>query len=220
VSSLSAGTTYYYRVRAYNTVGTSGNSDTIGVPPPAPTALPATAVTSNSFTANWSGSVGAAGYQLDVSTDNLFSSFVSGYQDLDAGNTLAWNVSSLSAGTTYYYRVRAYSAGGTSDNSATISVTTPPAAPTALAATAVTSNSFTANWTNSIGATGYRLDVSTNDLFSNFVSGYEDLDAGNVLTWNVSLLSADTPYYYRVRAYNTGGTSGDSATISVSTLTP
>ena len=91
----------------------------------------------------------------------------------------------------------------------------PPPAPTALAATSVTSNSFTANWNGSSGATGYRLDVSTNNLFSNFVSGYQNLDVSNVLNWSVSGLSGSPTNYYRVRAYNANGTSGNSATITV-----
>jgi len=98
---------------------------------------------------------------------------------------------------------------------AVLPATNPPAPPTALAATSVTSNSFMANWNSSAGATGYRLDVSTNSLFGSFVSGYQDLDVGNVLSWNVSGLSGSPTNYYRVRAYNTNGTSGNSTTIVV-----
>src|SRR5205085_2864006 len=94
---------------------------------------------------------------------------------------------------------------------------TPPSAPTANAATSVTGNSFTANWSSSSNATGYRLDVSPNSSFSSFVSGYQDLDVGNVLSQNIAGLSANTAYFYRVRAYNTGGTSGSSNTISATT---
>jgi hypothetical protein len=97
------------------------------------------------------------------------------------------------------------------------SATLPPAAPTALGATGVTSNAFTANWSAVSGATGYRLDVSTNSAFSNFLSGYNNLDVGNVTNRTVTGLSPLTMYYYRVRAYNTNGTSGNSATIAVLT---
>jgi hypothetical protein len=95
------------------------------VPPSAPTATAATAVTGDAFTANWSSSIGATGYRLDLSADSTFGTYLAGYQNFNAGTALGVNVTGLSAATTYYYRVRAYNSNGTSDNSATISVTTP-----------------------------------------------------------------------------------------------
>jgi hypothetical protein len=92
-----------------------------------------------------------------------------------------------------------------------------PPAPVAAAATSVTVSSFTANWGSSSGATGYKLDVSTSSSFASFVSGYQDLDVGNVLSRSVTGLSANTIYYYRVRAYSGSGTSGNSGTISLTT---
>jgi hypothetical protein len=66
-------------------------------------------------------------------------------------------------------------------------------------------------------AAGYRLDVSTSSSFSTYVSGYSNLDVGSVTSKNVTLLSANTFYYYRVRAYNGGGTSANSNVIRVKT---
>ena len=228
VTGLSANTTYFYRLRAYNLSGTSGNSNTssvttLGNIPSAPTANAATSVTSTSYTANWNSSSGATGYRLDVSTSNTFSSFVSGYNNLDVGNVTNRSVTGLSANTTYFYRVRAYNSAGTSGNSGTVIVTTStnaPAAPTASAGSNITSNSFTANWNSSSGATGYRLDVSTSSSFISFLSGYQNLDVGNGLSRSITGLTTSTLYYYRVRAYNAGGPSANSNTISVSTLGP
>jgi len=200
-------------IQAISNAGGSGQCKSLA----APTANSATNVTTGSFTANWSGVSGASGYKLDVSTDSTFGSYVSGYENLDVGNVTSQSISGLQANTTYYYRVRAYNCNGTSGNSNVISVLTAPAAPKAKRATNVTTSSFTANWSSVSGATGYRLDVSTSGSFSTYVSGYQNLDVGNVTSQSVSGLSANTRYHYRVRAYNGSGTSGNSNVASVRT---
>jgi hypothetical protein len=78
-------------------------------------------------------------------------------------------------------------------------------------------SSFTANWNSSSGAIGYRLDVSTNSSFGTYLAGYQDRDVGNVVSWTVSGLYPGVLYYYRLRAYNTNGTSGSSFTIAAAT---
>ena len=62
--------------------------------------------------------------------------------------------------------------------------------------------SFMASWDNVVGATGYLLDVSTNDSFSDYLDGYHDLDVGNVTGRVVTGLAPGTAYYYRVRPYS------------------
>ncbi len=89
-------------------------------------------------------------------------------------------------------------------------------APLATPATNVAQASFTANWNASIGAMSYRLDVATNSVFTNYVSGYQDKTV-NGLSNNVTGLTANTPYWYGVRAVNTVGTSGNSNIISATT---
>jgi hypothetical protein len=93
----------------------------------------------------------------------------------------------------------------------------PPAAPKALNDTNQTASSFTASWTSVSGATGYRLDVSTSKTFGAYVPGYQNLDVGNVTNKNVTGLASNTFYYYRVRAYNVGGTSPNSNVIKAKT---
>jgi hypothetical protein len=226
ISGLSANTTYYYRVRAYNTGGPSANSNvitatTLPFPPSAPVANIASNILQTGFSASWSGSSTATSYWLDVATNVGFTSFVSGFSDKYIGNVATYSITGLSANTTYYYRVRAYNSGGPSVNSNIITATTlqnPPSAPVANSASYFLQTVFFANWSSPATATGYRLDVATNIGFANFVSGLNDKDVSNVTTYYIPGLSANTTYYYRVRAYNNGGTSANSNIISATTL--
>ncbi len=93
-----------------------------------------------------------------------------------------------------------------------------PPAPVAGAGTGATCSQITANWGASAGATSYRLDVSTVNTFASYVAGYQDRNVGNVTTFNVTGLTAGVIYYYRVRAADFCGTSGNSLTITYATL--
>jgi hypothetical protein len=177
-------------------------------------AAPATAVSISGFTANWASVVGAASYQLDVSSDN-FTSFVTGFNNKTV-TTTSDVVGGLSAGTAYKYRIRAVNVNGTSGNSNIIDVLTLPAPPVAVAASNVSASGFTANWNAVPSATAYRLDVSA-DNFASLVSGYND----KVVTGTsdaVTGLTQGTAYRYRVRAVNSSGLSGNSNIVDVSTL--
>ena len=87
-------------------------------------------------------------------------------------------------------------------------------------ATYVASYSFTANWAETSGATSYRLDVSTSSSFSTYVTGYQNLNVGNVTHRSVTGLNASTGYYFRVRAYRGGMLCLPSSTVHVTTLKP
>ena len=93
-----------------------------------------------------------------------------------------------------------------------------PVAPSAILATNILQNSFYANWNATATADSYRLDVSISSGFTSFVAGYNDKDVGNVKTFNVTGLNARTVYYYRIRAFNTGGSSDNSNVITLKTF--
>lgn len=132
VTGLTAATTYQMTVRARDAANNwSGWSSALSVPTPpnAPVATAASNVSASGFTANWNVSTGATSYRLDVSTSSSFSTYVSGYQNLDVGNATTRAVTGLSGSTTYYYRIRAVYAGATSASSNTITTTTSASGP-------------------------------------------------------------------------------------------
>jgi len=93
----------------------------------------------------------------------------------------------------------------------------PPANPTGLTATTVSGSQINLAWAdNASNETGYRVERSTDGL--NFV----EISAlgQNATSYSANGLSASTWYWFRVRAYNSGGNSAYSNVVSVQTQAP
>jgi len=91
-----------------------------------------------------------------------------------------------------------------------------PAAPTAQPATAVQPSGFIANWDASAGATVYYLDVATDANFTSFYPGFQNLEVGALTSKQVpGPFTVGQTLYYRLRAANSNGTSGNSSTVTV-----
>jgi hypothetical protein len=199
LTNLSPGTNYYYKLRTINEFGYGEDSKIFNIltTPAKPVVLAPLNVTTTSFTARWNAVQGAKHYKLDVSTNSNFGSYIPGYENRTIIAT-SQSVTGIPNGTTSYYRVRAENRSGASINSDIMSSISIPA-PVAIAATQVSAAGFRANWNSVYGVTDYKLDVSTNPNFTNFVNGYNGRAVSGTY-YNVSQLSPETNYYYRVRA--------------------
>jgi hypothetical protein len=99
----------------------------------------------------------------------------------------------------------------------TLAPTTPPTAPGGLAATAISSSRVSLTWTdNSNNEQLFKIERSPNG------TAFTEITTVNAdVTSFVDMgLSADTQYWYRVRAYNAAGDSGYSNTANVRTPLP
>jgi hypothetical protein len=121
-NSVINGTTYYYKVAAVNSVGTSGLSQeasatpALGLPAP-PTGL--TAVAGDAQVAlSWTASTGAASYHVKRSTSST-----GPFTQVAAPTGTTYTDTGLNDGTVYYYVVTAVNMAGESGNSNLVSAT-------------------------------------------------------------------------------------------------
>ncbi len=225
VSGLAIGTTYYWRVNAKNAAGTSVysvvRSFTTIVVPAAPVLVAPLNLADNqpvNATMIWNSVPGATTYRLQVSTSNTFATTV--YNDSTRTST-SQQMSGLTLGVTYYWRVNAKNLAGTSVYSTvwSFNTTAAPATPVLIApanlATNVATNP-TVSWNASIGATSYRVQVSTSNAFATTV--FNDSTVTGT-TQPITGLNNGTTYFWRVNAKNTSGTSAY-ATRSFTTIVP
>lgn len=85
----------------------------------------ASSLSQTSFVANWSAPISATRYYLQVATDSLFTSLVSGYTNYDAALNTSKSITGLSYSNTYYYRLRSYFGSGYSMYSPWMAVNLP-----------------------------------------------------------------------------------------------
>jgi fibronectin type III domain protein len=202
-TNLAAGTTYFYRVRAYEGLVNGTYSEVASAttlpPPPAPSGLTATPTSATSIRLDWvDNSASESGFKIERSLDGVSWSQVG----IVTANATSWTNNSLAPDTPYWYRVRAYESSANGDYSEPASATTfpAPAAPTNLSAVATNSKTIELSWSDNSGSEkGFRIERSTDGGTTwTFVTNV----GANVTTYTQKFLSSGTTYMYRVRSYD------------------
>ncbi len=216
---------YYWRVSAKNIIGTSPYSNTFnfttivakpGVPQ---LSSPLTGIENQPTDLNlvWNKAADASEYYLQVSTDSLFSNF------LIADSTIADTVKSLNSlqnNSKYFWRVGSINAAGKSAFSQTWNFKTIIAAPDIPSLIQPSNNALnldtTVNivWSKIYNASFYIVQLSVDSTFNSFI-----LNDSSVTDTSkqISGLSSNTKYYWRVASRNLGGNSSTSPTWNFST---
>ncbi|MBU3111007.1 M4 family metallopeptidase [Clostridium lacusfryxellense] len=205
-TGLATNTNYYYRIRSYNTNGTSklygGFSSTVSSKPiPAiPTSVKAVSSSYNSNNISWIKISGASGYEVYTA-----SSSAGPYRVLGTTSALSYNNTGLTTGRTYYYKVRAYTTVGNtrvySSYSAVVLSKVVLSVPASVKAILSSYNSIKTSWSAVSGASGYMIYRSTSSA-----GAYNLLSTTTSTSYNNTGLTTNKTYYYKVIAYRTVGT--------------
>lgn len=212
ITGRANGTKYYVRVRTYKNVNgsyiwgswTASKAVTTPAKPGTASIASASGVTKG-FTVKWKKVSGITGYQIQYSTKSNFSNAATVYGG--AANATSKTITGRAVNTKYYVRVRAYK--NINGNylygkwSAAKAVTTKnvsaPKATSIKSLSADVSNGFTVKWNKVAEATGYQIQYSTRNDFSNAATVYGG--ATNVTSKTITGRAAGTRYFVRVRTY-------------------
>jgi subtilase family serine protease len=177
----------------------------------APSSLTAQAVSTTQVNLNWTDDAANATSNIIQRSSDGGSTWAT--LATVGGSATSYSDASAAAGATYSYRVYASNGSTNSATSNTATVTTIPAAPQNVTASAVSASQINLTWSNVTGATGYRIDRSTDGATWTTIGNV----ASGVTSFSSTGLSAGTKYYYRVLAANSSGTSAASSVASATT---
>ncbi len=215
-------TTYYYRVKAVNNIGSSSysgivNTTTLDAIPLEPSNLVVSALSPTEIQVDW-------GDNSDNETNFVVERSDSSTGPFSVVNSPATDVirlidTSAQKARTYYFRVKAVNAIGSSVYSEVANATTPdaiPLAPTNLAAQVLNSTQIRLTWTdNSDNETSFHLQMALGLLGS--WNNVTTQPGTNAVIITVGSLAVNTTYYFRISAIGSVGESPYANTVNATT---
>jgi subtilisin family serine protease len=214
VTNLIPGTSYSFRVRAYEGATNGPFSDVVVAatfdPPAPPQNVVATALGSTSIRLTW---VNISPIQTGLKIERSLDGVAWAQVGTTSATATTWTNTGLLPATAYQYRIRAIesSTNGPYSDPLNASTLPPPSAPVNVTATPITSTSVRIVWTDtSAYETGYRVERSLDGVNWTQI-GTTSANGSNLS--NVSL-TPHTTYYYRVRAVE-GTVMGDYSQVVV-----
>ncbi|MGC8943569.1 MAG: fibronectin type III domain-containing protein [Caldisericia bacterium] len=223
IDNVNPNTTYYYRVRAFNSYGYSLYSDEanettpqVGVPPNSPTNLITSASSCNEVLLIWiDNSNNEDGFKIERKEEGGSYSLITTL----TSNTTLFNDTTTSGNKKYYYRVYAFNSYGVSNFSNESIVTTPPCgnkpnAPSNLFGEAISKSEISLSWKdNSDNEDGFILERKEEggsyDIITTLPKDTNKYSDKNLIP--------DKTYYYRVKAFNSYGESDYSNELKIKT---
>ncbi|MFA6232961.1 MAG: fibronectin type III domain-containing protein [Bacteroidota bacterium] len=228
---LDASMTYWYRVRAINSLGTSpwsaeDTATTFAVPLPSkPIGLTAAATGASSIRLTWAAPSPQyqAGFEIQESLTLNDADFNRITPDA-AANAVTYDRGGLAGNTMYYYRIRSFNASGSSVWSSVASARTLqqdpnlPGDPMNPRAVAVSMSEISLTWDmpSPSKEDGFEIEQSTTGSTDDFTLLSPNPVQG-ARTYAVSGLQPNTTYWYRLRAFNAYGYSQYSPVVSATT---
>ena len=217
-TGAAAGITYYYKVCAVNSAGTSAYSNIVSgrakaAIPAAPRVTIGNSSASGKPQLTWAAVDGAAKYEIYRSTQQS-----TGYTLLGTTTSTSYINTGAAVGKTYYYKVRALNVDGAAGAySSTVSGAAKAVAPAAPTVTMTYSDSGKPKltWSAVSGAASYRVYRSESRG-----TGYSLLGTTTSTSYVNTGAAVGKTYYYRVKAVNSAGTSAYSNIVSGTARTP
>ncbi|TDK65107.1 SpoIID/LytB domain-containing protein [Bacillus salipaludis] len=202
---LTTNKAYYYKIRAYRTVGQTkvySNFSSIVSTKPVPAAPLSVKANSSSYSSiktNWAAVSGANGYEVYRSTSSTGT-----YSLVGTTSSTSFTNGGLTTNKAYYYKIRAYRTVGQtkvySNFSSIVSTKPVPAAPLSVKANSSSYSSIKTSWATVSGANGYEVYRSTSSTGT-----YSLVGTTPSPSYTNGRLTTNKAYYYKIRAYRTVG---------------